>query len=55
MSLDTSKPMADAYDPASVEDAWYAWWVKQGYFSAEYKRPGMQLDIEFHAYWIYQA
>lgn len=33
--------MADSYSPPEVEDAWYAWWVKKGFFSPEYVRPGM--------------
>lgn len=29
---DVSGAPAEAYDPPSVEAAWYAWWDKQGYF-----------------------
>ncbi len=25
--VDTSQPLADEYDPPSVEAAWYEWWV----------------------------
>ncbi|PIA17785.1 valyl-tRNA synthetase [Coemansia reversa NRRL 1564] len=29
---DMSQKMADSYDPAAVEAAWYAWWEKEGFF-----------------------
>jgi valyl-tRNA synthetase len=29
------------YNPPAVEAAWYEWWVKQGFFSPEYIRPGL--------------
>lgn len=32
---DMSKPMADAYHPKQVEDAWYAWWEKSQFFHAD--------------------
>ena len=38
--LDTSQPIADSYNPPEVEDAWYSWWIKQGFFSPYYTRPG---------------
>ena len=28
-------PMPDAYHPKQVEDAWYAWWEKSGFFHAD--------------------
>jgi hypothetical protein len=27
--------MADAYDPPSVEAAWYSWWEKSRFFAPE--------------------
>lgn len=38
---DLSQPMADAYSPPEVEDAWYSWWCKKGFFSPEYVRPDL--------------
>jgi valyl-tRNA synthetase len=32
---DLSKPMASGYDPAAVEDAWYPWWEKKGFFTPD--------------------
>ncbi|WAQ84425.1 hypothetical protein PtA15_4A878 [Puccinia triticina] len=29
---DTRKPMASGYHPPAVEAAWYAWWIKAGFF-----------------------
>ncbi|XP_069799940.1 valine--tRNA ligase, mitochondrial isoform X2 [Dendropsophus ebraccatus] len=34
---DTSNPLPAAYSPRYVEAAWYAWWVKQGFFKPEYQ------------------
>ena len=34
---DTTCPLPDAYSPAYVEAAWYAWWEKEGFFKPEYK------------------
>eukprot|EP00053_Salpingoeca_punica_P013388 m.120961 g.120961 ORF g.120961 m.120961 type:complete len:1063 (+) comp16191_c0_seq1:70-3258(+) len=33
---DSTGPMAPSYNPKEVEDAWYAWWMQQGYFTPEY-------------------
>eukprot|EP00047_Mylnosiga_fluctuans_P003446 m.229126 g.229126 ORF g.229126 m.229126 type:complete len:1061 (-) comp11860_c0_seq1:43-3225(-) len=33
----TTGGMAPAYNPLEVEDGWYAWWVKQGFFKPEYQ------------------
>ena len=34
---DVSRPLPDAYSPAYVEAAWYAWWEKSGFFKPEFK------------------
>ncbi|XP_050394719.1 valine--tRNA ligase, partial [Patella vulgata] len=33
---DTNCAMPNSYSPAYVEAAWYDWWVKEGFFKAEY-------------------
>ena len=30
------KPFPEEYDFVAVEDAWYAWWDKMGFFKPEY-------------------
>ena len=32
---DTTKEMANAYYPASVESAWYDWWEQSGFFKGD--------------------
>ncbi|XP_015274914.1 PREDICTED: valine--tRNA ligase, mitochondrial [Gekko japonicus] len=34
---DTSGPLPASYSPRYIEDAWYAWWVKEGFFKPEYQ------------------
>ncbi|XP_040179358.1 valine--tRNA ligase, mitochondrial [Rana temporaria] len=34
---DTTCPLPSSYSPSYVEAAWYAWWVKQGFFKPEYQ------------------
>ncbi|KAH0630414.1 hypothetical protein JD844_013424 [Phrynosoma platyrhinos] len=34
---DTSGPLPTSYSPRYVEAAWYAWWVKEGFFKPEYQ------------------
>lgn len=34
---DTTCPLPSSYSPRYVEAAWYAWWVKQGFFKPEYQ------------------
>eukprot|EP01119_Soliformovum_irregulare_P003020 TRINITY_DN1329_c0_g1_i1.p1 TRINITY_DN1329_c0_g1~~TRINITY_DN1329_c0_g1_i1.p1 ORF type:complete len:1040 (-),score=311.70 TRINITY_DN1329_c0_g1_i1:558-3677(-) len=34
---DTSGPMRNAYDPVAVESAWYSYWQKKGFFTADNK------------------
>ncbi|XP_053151794.1 valine--tRNA ligase, mitochondrial isoform X2 [Hemicordylus capensis] len=36
---DTSGPLPTSYSPHYVESAWYAWWVKEGFFKPEYQLP----------------
>ncbi|KAF4677606.1 hypothetical protein FOL47_000561 [Perkinsus chesapeaki] len=43
---DMSEPMADSYDPAAVESAWYDWWRKQGYFHADAKKAMNTVDSQ---------
>eukprot|EP00730_Choanoeca_flexa_P002357 TRINITY_DN11021_c0_g1_i1.p1 TRINITY_DN11021_c0_g1~~TRINITY_DN11021_c0_g1_i1.p1 ORF type:complete len:1070 (+),score=320.61 TRINITY_DN11021_c0_g1_i1:39-3248(+) len=33
---EVTKGMPQAYQPAVVEDAWYSWWMKEGYLKPEY-------------------
>lgn len=33
---DLGRPLPAAYNPTEVEDAWYSWWMKQGFFKPEY-------------------
>uniref|UniRef100_A0ABM5FIN7 Valine--tRNA ligase, mitochondrial n=1 Tax=Pogona vitticeps TaxID=103695 RepID=A0ABM5FIN7_9SAUR len=35
---DTSGPLPASYSPRYVEAAWYAWWVKEGFFKPEYQQ-----------------
>ena len=28
--------MPKSYQPSIVEDGWYSWWAKEGYFKPEY-------------------
>jgi len=37
--------LAKTYDPASVEDRWYAFWEEQGYFYADEERPGPRFSM----------
>ncbi len=39
---DLSGELPDAYSPAYVEAAWYAWWEKSGFFKPEYGRKGVK-------------
>jgi valyl-tRNA synthetase len=32
---DMKRPLSSAYDPKEVEDGWYAWWKKEGFFTPE--------------------
>ncbi|XP_018421060.1 PREDICTED: valine--tRNA ligase, mitochondrial [Nanorana parkeri] len=34
---DTTCPLPSSYSPHYVEAAWYAWWVKEGFFKPEYQ------------------
>ncbi|XP_077180716.1 valine--tRNA ligase, mitochondrial [Paroedura picta] len=34
---DISGPLPTSYSPSYVEAAWYAWWVKEGFFKPEYQ------------------
>ncbi|XP_054834511.1 valine--tRNA ligase, mitochondrial isoform X2 [Eublepharis macularius] len=34
---DTSGPLPTSYSPRYIEAAWYAWWVKEGFFKPEYQ------------------
>jgi len=38
ISLDTSASFPSSYHPKYVENAWYEWWEKQGFFSPEYNK-----------------
>lgn len=35
---EVSGPLPDSYSPKFVEAAWYAWWVKSGFFKPEYNQ-----------------
>eukprot|EP01117_Protostelium_nocturnum_P006820 TRINITY_DN2451_c0_g1_i2.p1 TRINITY_DN2451_c0_g1~~TRINITY_DN2451_c0_g1_i2.p1 ORF type:complete len:1087 (+),score=407.29 TRINITY_DN2451_c0_g1_i2:115-3261(+) len=34
---DLSEPMRNGYEPFAVESAWYDWWLKEGFFTADAK------------------
>eukprot|EP00911_Craspedida_sp_UC1_P001454 UC1_evm2s1097 len=41
----TGADMNSAYDPTQVQDGWYAWWEKQGYFKPEYNESGDKIRL----------
>ncbi|XP_048343248.1 valine--tRNA ligase, mitochondrial-like [Sphaerodactylus townsendi] len=44
---DTSGPLPASYSPRFIEAAWYAWWVKEGFFKPEYQNqlPHQKPDV----------
>jgi valyl-tRNA synthetase len=37
---DCARPLPKSYNPLEVEDSWYKWWMKEGFFKPEYMDTG---------------
>ena len=42
---DVSGEIPPSYNPMEVEDSWYAWWVKEGFFKPEYNKGHAKIKL----------